>query len=292
MGQTRLDLGKKGAEIGIISTFILFIIKLSVGIIGNSTALIADAIHTLSDFASSIVVFIGFVIGEKPADETHHFGHGDAESIAGLTVAVLIGVVGLGVAKATVERIYLGKLPVPATITLAVAFISIVFQFEVAEYIKKIGLDIHSPSLLADAAHHKSDSLSSVIVFFSIAGAKLGYPVLDPIAGFAVSLFILKLAFDVSKENVDRLMGKVMDESLEKTLVGTAMKVEGVEGVHSVMIHCIGASCSVDMHIEVDKDMKVLDADKLASKVQDRLMKDIDTIKTVLVHICPSGKNS
>ncbi|MFQ5974744.1 MAG: cation diffusion facilitator family transporter [Candidatus Hydrothermarchaeales archaeon] len=291
MTHTRLDKGKKGAKIGILGTFTLFIIKLLVGIIGNSTALIADAMHTMSDSASSIVVFIGFVIGEKPPDESHHFGHGDAESIAGLTVAVLIGIIGIEVARATLKRIYQGRFPVPATITLVVAFISIVFQFAMAGYIKKIGESIHSPSLLADAAHHMSDSISSGIVFISIAGAKLGYPALDPIAGFAVSLLILKLAYDVGKENINLLMGKVIDETLEKKIVNTAQGVNGVEGVHSVMIHCIGAYCSVDLHIEVDKEMKVKEADKIADKVQSQLKDDVDTVKTALVHICANKKS-
>ncbi len=287
MGQTRLDLGKKGAGVGILGTFILFVIKLTVGIMGNSTALVADAMHTVSDFASSIVVFVGFVIGEKPADEAHHFGHGDAESIAGLVVAFLIGIVGVEVAKGTVGRIFQGGFQIPARITLVVAFISIVFQLAMAMYIKKIGRDIHSPSLIADASHHMSDSLSSVIVFVSIAGARLGYPVLDPVAGFAVSLLILKLAFDVGRENLDLLMGKVVDETLENRIAECARVVEGVEGVHSVMIHYIGAGCSVDMHIEVNEDMRVVDADRIADAVQCRLLADVDTINTVLVHICP-----
>ncbi len=287
MGQERLDAGKKGAKIGILGTFVLFFIKLFAGIVGNSTALIADAMHTMSDSASSIVVYFGFVLGEKPADEKHHFGHGDAESIAGLTVAVLIGIIGLEMVRATIERIYLGEYPVPAMMTLVGAFISVVSQLGMARYIKRIGERIHSPSLIADAAHHKSDSLSSVIVFFSIAGAQFGYPALDPIAGFAVSILILKLAYDVGKENIDLLMGKVVDETLESRIRDVAMGVDGVMGIHSVMIHYMGASCKVDLHIEVDPEMKVVDADKIANTVQGRLSEEIDTVKVVLVHLCP-----
>ena len=290
MGHSRLDQGKKGAEIGIVGSFFLFFIKLFVGVMGNSTALVADAMHTLSDSASSIVVFIGFIIGEKPADEDHHFGHGDAESIAGLTVAGLIAIIGLEVARGTVDRILSSSFVEPAMITLVVAFISIWFQFLMAKYIEEIGEGIHSPSLIADAAHHKSDSLSSVIVFFSILGSRMGYPVLDPLAGFAVSVLILRLAFDVGKENIDLLMGKVVDENLEKRIVDKAVKVEGVEGVHSVMIHNIGASCSVELHIEVDGDMSVKDADIIANRVMCLLADDIDTVKSALVHLCPSEK--
>ncbi|MFQ6136910.1 MAG: cation diffusion facilitator family transporter, partial [Candidatus Hydrothermarchaeales archaeon] len=266
---------------------LLFLLKLVVGILGNSTALIADAMHTLSDIASSVVVFIGFVIGEKPADESHPFGHGDVESIAGLMVAVLIGIIGFEVARSTVERVYFKKFVVPATMALAVAFISILSQEVMARYVSEVGKEINSPSLIADAAHHRSDALSSIIVFFSIIGAKAGYPVLDPLAGFVVSLLILKVAYDVGRENIDLLTGKVMDKDLIERIKDIATLVEGVEGIHSVKVHYIGAYARVELHIEVDREMRVIEADRVAHRVQGQVIKNLEVVKTALVHVCP-----
>lgn len=285
--RSRVKEGKKGAYIGIFGNLLLFAIKLPLGIIGNSYALVAAAFHTFSDALSSIVVLIGFHIISKPADEEHQYGHGDAEAIAGLVVAILIVVIGFEVGKSSISRILQPSIQEPGTIAVVGAFISVVGNLVMAKTESRIGKEIRSPSLLADSAHHASDALSSVIVIGGILLSKAGYASLDPLAGFMVALFIIKAGFDVGHENIDMLMGVVSNPELVEEIKNRAMSVEGVEGVHSVKVHYVGASANVQLHIDVDRDMKVVDADRVAHRVQARIVSKMDDVMSALIHVCP-----
>lgn len=283
----RVKEGKRGAYIGIFGNILLFAIKLPLGIVGNSYALVAAAFHTFSDALSSVVVLIGFHIISKPADEEHQYGHGDAEAIAGLVVAILIVVIGFEVGKSSILRVMRPSIQVPGMIAVVGAFISVVGNLIMARMESRIGREIRSPSLLADSAHHASDALSSVIVIGGILLSKAGFAFLDPLAGFMVALFIVKAGFDVGRENLGMLMGVVSTPELVEEIKNLSMTVEGVEGVHSVKVHYVGASANVQLHIEVDSDMRVVDADRVAHRVQARIVSEMDDVMSVLVHVCP-----
>lgn len=284
---SRAQKGKKGAYIGIIGNIILFIIKLPLGILGGSYALVAASLHTLSDAMSSLVVLIGFHALSKPADEKHQYGHGDAEAISGLIVAILVTLIGFEVGRESIFKL-LGPIPKsPGPLAVIGALISIAGNWYMTVKEATIGKEIRSPSLLADSEHHASDALSSGLVLIGIIGAMAGYPRLDPVAGLAVSLFIIKTGFDVGRENIDMLMGRVSDMGLIEEIQRIATGIDGVLGIHNIKAHYIGVAANVQLHIDVDKDMKVIDADRLAHRVQAALVSKLEDVTTVTVHTCP-----
>jgi cation diffusion facilitator family transporter len=286
--RSRVEKGKTGAYIGIVGNLLLFAVKLPLGIVGNSYALIAAAFHTLSDALSSLVVLVGFHVVSKPADEKHHLGHGDAEALTGLVVSILIVLIGFEVGKNSYVRIIQNTIQEPGAIAIAGAAISIVGNWVMAGMESKIGREIRSPSLMADSAHHASDALSSIVVLAGILLSRAGYPILDPVAGLFVALFIMKTGFDVGRENIDMLMGMVPNPKLVEEIKNLALGVKGVEGVHSIKIHYVGAMADVRMHIEVAGDMKVIDGDRVSHKVQARIVSELDDVMSALVHVCPA----
>jgi len=285
--RTRSEKGKKGAYIGIIGNLILFAVKLPLGILGNSYALIAASFHTLSDALSSFVVLAGFHAITKPADEKHQYGHGDAEAITGLVVAILIVLIGIEVGKASFFRLLSPSLKIPGLPAAIGAVISISGNWFMARKARDIGLEIRSPSLVADSAHHASDAISSVVVLVGIFLSMLGYPRLDSLAGFLVALFIIKTGFNVGHENIDMLMGMVPDTGLIAEIERRTMKVNGVEGVHSVKVHYVGALAYAQMHIEVDQNMAVIDADRVAHQVQAKIVSELEDVSSAIIHVCP-----
>ncbi|MFV2040982.1 MAG: cation diffusion facilitator family transporter [Candidatus Hydrothermarchaeales archaeon] len=287
----RLEEGKKGAYMGIAGNIILFFIKFPLGIVGNSFALVADSFHTFSDALSSIVVLIGFQAASKPADEKHHYGHGDAEAITGLVVAMLIVLVGFEVGRASVVQMINKTVQAPENIAIIGAVISIAANWYMTSKAAHIGRRIRSPSLLADSTHHASDALSSVVVLVGIIFSKAGYSYLDPFAGLLVSLFIIKTGVDVGRENIDMLMGRVPDIGLVDELKKLALGIDGVKGVHSVKVHYMGVMANVQMHIEVDREMRIIDADRLSHRVQAKVVSELEDVASALVHVCPCKTN-
>jgi cation diffusion facilitator family transporter len=283
----RIKKGKKGAYIGIVGNILLFAIKLPLGVIGNSYALIAASFHTLSDALSSFVVLVGFQAASKPADEKHQYGHGDAEAITGLVVAILIVLIGFEVGKESFHRVLEPSIREPGSLAIIGAVVSIVGNWLMAKRESEIGREIRSPSLLADSAHHASDALSSIVVLLGILLSMAGFVILDPLAGLLVALFIIKTGFDVGRENIDMLMGMVPDIGLIAEIRNVSMKVKGVKGAHSIKVRYVGAMADVQMHIDVDKDMRILDADKLSHRVQAKVVSDLDDVVSALVHVCP-----
>ncbi len=287
----RLEQGKRGAYIGIFGNLLLFAVKFPLGIIGNSFALVADSFHTLSDALSSLVVLVGFQASTKPADEKHHYGHGDAEAITGLVVAILIVLISFEIGRESVVQMINQTISAPENIALIGAGLSIAGNWYMTRKEAEIGRNIRSPSLLADSAHHASDALSSVVVFVSIFLSRAGYGFIDPFAGLLVALFILKAGYNVGRDNIDMLMGMVPDTGLIDEIKNLTMKVEGVKGVHSIKVHYVGVMANVQMHIEVDPEMRIIDADRLSHKVQAKIVSDFEEIVTALVHVCPCRNN-
>lgn len=283
----RLEEGKKGAYLGIVGNILLFFIKFPLGIMGNSFALVADSFHTLSDALSSVVVLIGFQASAKPADEKHHYGHGDAEAITGLLVAMLIALIGFEVGRESVVQIINKTVHTPGNLAIIGAVLSIVGNWYMTSKEAHIGRRIRSPSLLADSAHHASDAMSSVVVLVGIFFSKAGYNFVDPLAGLLVSLFIIKAGIDVGRENINMLMGMVPDIGLVDELEKLALGIEDVKGVHSVKVHYIGVMANVQMHIEVDKEMRIIDADRVSHRVQATVVSKLEDVASALVHVCP-----
>jgi cation diffusion facilitator family transporter len=287
----RLKEGKKGAYIGIVGNILLFMVKFPLGLFGNSFALVADSFHSLSDALSSLVVLVGFQAAAKPADEKHHYGHGDAEAITGLVVAMLIVLIGFEIGQESVMQMIKKTISAPENIAIVGAVLSILGNWYMTRREAEIGRHIRSPSLLADSVHHASDALSSVVVLVGIFVSRAGFEFIDPLAGLLVGIFIVKTGFNVGRENIDMLMGMVTDVGLIEEINKRASKVEGVKGVHSIKVHYVGVMANVQMHVEVDKEMRIIDADRLSHKVQAKIVSELEEVDTALVHVCPCRDN-
>ncbi|WP_243414617.1 cation diffusion facilitator family transporter [Sporosalibacterium faouarense] len=283
----RYRIGNKITWITIIINVILAIVKVGVGIIANSTAILADGMHTISDVGSSIGIIIGLFISQKPEDEEHQYGHEKAESIAGFILAILLVAVGLKIGYSTIEMMVSGDMKVPGLIAAWVATGSIIvkeFQYRVAMY---GGKKINSSALIADAWHHRSDALSSIAALIGIIGSRLGYTFLDPVAGFVVSIIVLKVGVELFIKGYNELM----DSSIEKTklqqIILEIKSHEGIINIGQIKTRKHGSKVFFDIKICVKSNITVVEGHEIAEEVEDIVYKNIGGVKDVLVHVNP-----
>lgn len=274
--------------LGVFGNFFLSILKLVAGILGNSLALIADSVHSLSDMLTSVVVWIGLRIGKKPPDKYHPYGHGDAEPIAGLLVAIALGIIGFEFIRTSAVEIISGRVYTPGTIAIVVVVISIVVKYWMTFFVMKTGRETRSPALIADAYHHKSDFYTSIAVLIGVAGARVGFSFLDPVAAIIVSVWIIKIGFDLGRRNIRSLMGEVSSDEILSKIKDITSGIKGVKSVHDVKVHYVGPDAFVSMHVNMDKGMRLSEAHEIATRVEEELKKKIDSVSSVLVHTEPA----
>ena len=279
--------GEKGAWLGIISNFFLFVIKLFAGIFGRSQAMIADAFHTASDFLTSFVVLVGFRIAAKPADSHHPFGHGRAESIAAKIVSIVLIFVALKIAFDSAKILVSGTIYTPGWIALAAACFSILVKEVAYRRVIVLSRKINSSSLRADAYHHRSDVFSSVAAFIGITGARMGFPLMDPLAGILVSAFILKSGIESFHVAYDELMDAAPPESLRKGIETAALTCRDVKVVKKVMVRKYGIDLYVEIIIGVDGGKTVEQGHLVTDMVTAAVEKAFDNVKDVIVHVEP-----
>jgi len=283
----RYEKAKLGILIGIFGNLLLGIFKLFAGLVGNSFAVVTDSVHSISDMLTSIVVWVGLKVGKKPPDKYHPYGHGDAEPIAGLIVSIVLCLVALEFARSSIQKILTGEVTTPGMIALVAVVTSIIVKYWMSGFVKKTGNEINSPALVADAVHHKSDFYTSLVVIVGVVGSMLGFGILDPIAGLVVALWIVKMGFDVGRSNIRSLMGEIPSEYMLKQISYTANSVKGVKDVHDVRIHYVGPNASVSMHLNIDGKKRLSEVHKIATEVEKRIKKQIETVRSVIVHCEP-----
>lgn len=282
--------GKEAATVGIVGNIFLTVFNLLVGYYSGSYALISEGAHTISDITTSVISYIGFVIGSKPADRDHPLGHGRAEAIAGLVIVIFLSLVGYEIFRGAIEKLFFGGvITTPSYLAAGMAIIGIIVNFAMSQYIINLGRKIKSPAIVADGQHQRVDIISSVSILFGVVVANLGYPQLDPIIGLIISLMIFKTAFEVAKDNLDNIMGKVPSEDLVGEIKNAALSVDKVCGAHDIRINYFGSYATVTMHVELPKDLNIVEAHEIAHEVQDEVISDIDIIHGVTVHTCPVG---
>jgi cation diffusion facilitator family transporter len=281
------DIGRHGAKVGVGVNTTLFIGKLVVGVLGRSHAMVADALHTATDAFTSIGVYIGFKIAQKPPDAEHPYGHGRAESIAAKLVSFVLILGGLKVAFDSAMYIIHKDLCIPRAYTLIAAILSIVVKEWMFRYTYGIGRKIQSNSLMSDAWHHRSDALSSVAALIGIGGARLGFPILDPLAGIAVSIFVIKAGLRLFHTAYDELMDAALPDETMELIKKYSVEIEGVKRVQDVKGRKMGIEIMIDMTIEVDRNMSVEDAHSITSKIKQNILKNVRGAKNVLIHVEP-----
>lgn len=266
--------------IGSVVNLLLLIFKFIAGFLGHSAAMIADAVHSLSDFVTDIIVIVFVRISSKPVDNSHNYGHGKYETLA----TAIIGVVLLGVAagiliggvKDVLFVVKGGVLDKPGIIALVAAVVSIVLKEAIYQYTVYKGKGINSQALVANAWHHRSDAFSSIGTLLGIGGAMLAgakWRILDPLAAIVVSFFIAKVALNILKGSLDELLEHSLPASMEEEIRNVILSVDGVSSPHHLRTRRIGYNYAIDVHIRMDGGISLDEAHKRTSVVE-RLLKE------------------
>ncbi len=281
----------KVSRVSIAANLALTILKLAAGIVAHSGAMISDAIHSASDVFSTIVVIIGIRISGKASDKDHPYGHERMECVAAIVLATILSVTGLGIGYKAMQKIAGGdyaQLTVPGVLALAAAVLSIVVKEGMYQYTKVYAKRIDSGALMADAWHHRSDALSSVGALIGIAGSRMGFPILDPVASVVICVFIEKAAYEIFMDAVDKMVDKACDEKVETMLIECALKQDGVQGVDLLQTRVFGNKIYVDIEIRVNGELKLRDAHGIAEHVHDAIEQGFPKVKHIMVHVNPA----
>ena len=280
--------------IGSIVNFLLLIVKFLAGIIGHSAAMVADAVHSLSDFVTDIIVILFVRISGKPEDEGHDYGHGKYETLATAIIGIILFFVGVGIlvngTTSVIDTLNGKPLAPPRILALIVAGVSIITKEALYQYTVIKGEHLNSQALTANAWHHRSDAFSSIGTLAGIGGAIcLGekWRVLDPIAAIVVSLFIMKVSIKLLKPCVDELLERSLPAETENKILDIILSFSEVSSPHHLRTRRIGNNIAIEVHIRMDGNISLLDAHTLASKIEQRLKAEFGEKTHIGVHMEP-----
>lgn len=280
--------------IGFAVNLVLSLVKLAAGILGRSGAMVADAVHSFSDLATDIVVIVFARISAKPRDDGHDYGHGKYETLATILISIALGVVGVGILINSIGAIRVvidgGLLPRPGLVALAAAVVSIAAKEILYRYTVREGRAIDSPSVVANAWHHRSDALSSLGTLVGIGCAYfLGdrWRIADPIAALVVAVFIFKVAFDLIRTGLGELLEKSLPEETEREILHIVTADPAVREPHNLRTRRIGASIAVEVHVRVDGAMTVACSHALTVGIERRLRERFGEGTMIAIHVEP-----
>ena len=292
MDEFRNNEGRKASIIAITANCFLTILNIIVGLMSGSYALVSEGAHTLSDVATSLIAYVGFRIGQKPADSEHPIGHGRAEAISGILIVLFLGIVAFEIITGAIDKLIHPELiTIPDTYAAIMAVVGIFVNYGVSEYIISIGKKIRSPAIVADGKHQRTDIFSSIAILIGVVISNIGYPILDPIIGLLIGVFIIKTAYEITKENVDNIMGKIPTKDLIDKIEKVANKTPKVQNAHNIKVDYLGSYVTVYLHIELDGEMTLNESHEIVHIVQNNILKKIPEVKFVMVHACPIGVN-
>ncbi|MBR5532521.1 MAG: cation transporter [Bacteroidales bacterium] len=280
--------------LGSIVNFLLLIFKFVAGVLGSSAAMIADAVHSLSDFITDVIVIIFVRISNKPADIAYTYGHGKFETLATTIIATILFVVGGGIFINGVRDIITvyngGTLQAPGTIAFVAAAVSIIFKEAIYRYTIYKGQKLNSQAVIANAWHHRSDAFSSIGTLLGIGGAIIGgeqWRVLDPIAAIVVSVFICKVAVKIFRTSIQELLEHSLPYDLEEEIRTIILSVEGVSAPHHLRTRRIGSRYAIEVHIRMNGEMTLNEAHQITSVVEKRIKERFGEFTHVGIHTEP-----
>lgn len=285
-------LALKVSTVTILVNALLSVLKLAAGLLAHSGAMISDAVHSASDVLSTFVVMAGVSLSSRKSDKGHPYGHERLECVVSILLAVLLAVTGLGIGGAGIGKITgnAGPILVPGIPALAAAVISILVKEWMYRYTRNAARKINSGALLADAWHHRSDALSSVGAFIGIFGSMLGFPILDPVAGVVICIFIEKAAFDIFKDAIDKMVDKSGPEELMERMRLLIGAQEGVVAIDDMKTRMFAAKLYVDVEIAVDGTLPLTEAHRIAEGVHHVMEEEFPQVKHCMVHVNPAGQ--
>ncbi|MGN0814199.1 MAG: cation diffusion facilitator family transporter [Candidatus Coproplasma sp.] len=284
----------KTSIITIVLNFALSAFKLLAGILGNSLAMVSDAIHSASDVFSTFVVIIGVKISAKAPDKNHEFGHERFECVAAIVLAIVLFATGAFIGYGGINNIITGAYNdalKPTALALSAAIISIVVKEGMFWYTWLAAKKVNSGALKADAWHHRSDALSSIGSLIGIVGAMCGVPILDSIAAIVICLLVIKAAIDVFIDAVKKMTDQACDEKTETEISDYIKSCDGVKNLDSLMTRLFGNRIYVIAEIACDKDLPLYEAHDIAERVHDGLEEKFPLVKHVTVHVNPYFEN-
>jgi cation diffusion facilitator family transporter len=281
--------------LGSLTNLVLVVLKFWAGVAGHSAAMIADAVHSTSDFLTDLVVMCFVHISSKPIDKSHDYGHGKFETLATVLIGIALFVVGFGLLWNASFDIWFvvqgGTLRRPGMWALMAAIVSIVLKEIMYQYTVRMARRCQSPVMEANAWHHRSDAFSSIGTMIGIGGAFLlgdKWTVLDPIAAFVVSLFIIRIAWRLTIPSLDELLEKSLPDAMEEEIERIVLTVDGVSNVHHLRTRRIGGSVAIEMHIRMDGNMTLYMAHDKATLVEQKLKAVFGERCHVGVHVEPT----
>lgn len=279
---------------GSLVNLVLVVFKFAAGFWGRSSAMIADAVHSLSDFATDIVVLLFVRISHKPQDKGHDYGHGKYETLATAVIGILLFAAGVGICwngVMNVRAVWKGEtLDAPGQMALWAALVSILSKEVIFRYTRRVGIRTNSGAVIANAWHHRSDALSSVGTAIGIGGAMcLGeqWRVLDPMAAIAVSLFIIKVAVSLLRPCIGELTDSSLPDETEDQIRDIAERTPGVSALHNLRTRRIGNHYAIEMHVRMDGHLTLFEAHAKASAIEKELKEKYGAETHVGIHVEP-----
>jgi cation diffusion facilitator family transporter len=285
--QDRTKASQKITIIGAVVDFLLAILKVIIGVIGNSGALIADGIHSFSDLLSDGVVLYAAKHSSEEADDEHPYGHERFETVATLGLAIVLAIIGIGIVFDAFNRFSNPTELTHSTLLLSIAALSIFSKEVLYWYTLKVGKQFKSEMLKANAWHHRSDALSSIVVFVGILGSLNGYLYLDSVAAIVVGLMVIYIAWELGIGATKELVDTSIDAEQVEQLRNSIGQISGVNNVHSLRTRKIGHAISADVHVQVDPFLSVSEGHIISVSVERVAKKCLEDLHDVTVHIDP-----
>ena len=288
--KTNKDIAMHTSRVSIYVNVLLALGKFIAGFLAHSSAMISDAIHSASDVFSTFIVMFGITISNKQSDEDHQYGHERFESAAAIVLSVILAVTGLEIGISGISVIFGGdynSLSIPGIAALIAAIVSIIVKEAMYWYTRSAAKKIRSDVLMADAWHHRSDSLSSIGAFIGILGSRMGYPVLDSIASVFICICILKVAVDIFREAMNKMVDKACPDDVVEDIKKVILSVDGVKGVDLLRTRLFGSKIYVDVEISADGDKSLRETHLIAENVHDKIESDFADVKHCMVHVNP-----
>ena len=286
--QTQLAL--RVSRTSILVNLFLSVFKLAAGLLSHSGAMVSDAIHSASDVFSTVIVIIGMKLSAKASDREHPYGHERMECVAAIVLAVVLLITGLLIGQDSIQKIRSAEdtLAIPGLLALAAAVLSILIKEWMFRYTRRSAKEIDSPALMADAWHHRSDALSSVGALIGIAGARMGFPVLDPLAGLVICVFIGKAAYDIFVDAINKMVDHSSDLETEQAIRSCALQHDLVQRIDLLRTREFGNRIYVEMEIAVDGTLSLTKAHDVAEAVHSDLEQSFPKVKHIIIHVNPA----
>ena len=278
------------SSVSIVQNVFLSIFKLIAGIVAHSNAMISDAIHSASDVFSTIVVIIGVKLSARDSDKEHPYGHERMECVAAIILAIVLFITGLGIGIQAFTDIVQGNyetLAMPGILALIAAIVSIVTKESMYWYTRHYAKQIDSSALMADAWHHRSDAFSSIGALVGIAGARMGFPIMDSIASLVIFVFIAKAAYDIFMDAMNKMVDRSGDEQTEKEIHNIVASHEEVLRIDLLQSRVFGNKIYVDLEIGLNGTYTLEKAHDIAEDIHEDIERDLPKVKHVMIHVNP-----